>query len=219
MQTTVIHSRAGNAIATLHKPIEHLQEVWARGEFFEQRLLEYIYWHYLGGVFVDVGSAIGNHSLFFAKFCAPQHVISVEPVRANVERQRELFKLNNVTVRIYNCALSDKPGTGAMEAFAGKNLGQWRLVKGDDVQVMTLDALLEGVDGRRITLVKVDVEGHELKVLQGGERTLIHNRPALFLEIRSRSQHKAITEYLARFGYAQVDSMFQDATVFEFTAT
>ncbi|NIS52912.1 MAG: FkbM family methyltransferase, partial [Phycisphaerae bacterium] len=71
----------------------------------------------------------------------------------------------------------------------------------------------------RITLVKVDVEGHELKVLKGGERTLAHNRPALFLEIRNRSQHKAITEYLKGFGYAQVGSVFQDATAFEFTAT
>ena len=63
METTTIHSRAGNATVTLRKPIEHLQEVWARGEFFEQRLLEYIYWHYKGGVFVDVGSAIGTPPL------------------------------------------------------------------------------------------------------------------------------------------------------------
>ncbi|NIS52913.1 MAG: FkbM family methyltransferase, partial [Phycisphaerae bacterium] len=93
---------------------------------------------YKGGVFVDVGSAIGNHSLFFAKFCAPQHVISVEPVKANVERQRELYQLNDVTVRVYQCALSDKPGTGMMEPFASRNLGQWKLNKqGDEVQVMT----------------------------------------------------------------------------------
>ena len=218
-----ITSRAGDAKAILQEPIEHLQASWQRGEFFEYRILEYIYWHYKGGIFVDVGSAIGNHSLFFAKFCQPKHVISIEPVWDSNVRQGQLLHLNGVgdLVTLHNCALSDRVGRGRMEPFASHNLGQYRLRPGDDVDITTLDAILSqaGILGskERVTLIKADVEGHELRVLYGAEETLRQKRPALFLEIRSRSAHKAITEHLATFGYKQVGSVFQGDAIHEFT--
>ena len=222
-----ISCRAGDAKAILEEPIEHLQQSWQRGEFFEYRILEYIYWHYKGGIFVDVGSAIGNHSLFFAKFCQPKYVISIEPVQRSVIRQWKLFELNGVVDKIImqNCALSDRVGRGHMEAFASHNLGQYRLRPGNDsngyVDVTTLDAVLSqaGILGskERVTLIKADVEGHELRVLYGAEETLRQKRPALFLEIRSRSAHKAITEHLATLGYKQVGSAFQGDAIHEFT--
>ena len=217
-----IHSRAGDAKATLYEPIEHLQASWQRGEFFEPRLLEYIYWHFKGGIFVDVGSAIGNHSLFFALFCGVKHVHSIEPVASSIVRQRALYKLNGVEhlITTHNCALSDRVGTGRMEPFASQNLGQFRLRPGGDVPVYTLDYILSraGILGsnKRVTLIKADVEGHELRVLQGAEETLRQKQPALFLEIRSRSAHKAITEYLVGFGYAQIGSAFQGDAIHEF---
>jgi len=219
MKTIEITSRAGSAIVTVEEPIEHLQEVWLRGEFFEQRLLEYIYWHYKGGIFVDVGSALGNHSLFFAKFCEPKLVVSIEPVWRTRGRQKDIYRLNNIQdkIIILGCALSDVPGIGTMEPFANRNLGQFRLVAGDDVDVVTLDEIARDFDKERITLIKIDTEGHELKILRGAKQMLTERKPALFLEIRSRSMHQAITEYLASFGYQQVGSVFQDATVFEFT--
>ena len=215
----IITSRAGDAIVTLQEPIEHLQEFWERGQFFEQRLLEYIYWHYKGGTFVDVGSAIGNHSLFFALFCDPQCVVSIEPVLSSVERQREIYGLNHVAgkVHTHNVALSDVPGTGKMIPFANHNLGQFQLVPGDEVPVEILDRIVALEQPKRVTLVKIDVEGHELRVLMGAAGTLTRYRPALFIEIRSKSSYAGVTAFLEPFGYRQVGSVFQDATVFEFT--
>ena len=219
MHTHTIISRAGSATVITEEPIEHLQQTWQRGEFFETRMLEYVYWHYKGGVFVDVGAALGNHSLFFAKFCAPKLVIAIEPVAASCERQRQIYALNDVErrVRIHNCAVSDKAGKGAMERF-GSNLGQFRLKPGTDVFVETLDSIVAKEHAKPVRLVKIDVEGHELRVLKGAARLLDEQKPALFVEIRSRQRLASVTQFLAGFGYRQVGSVFQDATAFEFTA-
>jgi len=211
-------SRAGNAQAIVHESREHMQAAWVRGEFFEQRMLEYIYWHYVGGVFVDVGAALGNHSLFFASFCAPKYVIAIEPRAESCKRQRALYQLNGVErrVHVHNCAVSDKPSIMGLEHF-GPNLGQFRLVPGEDVKVETLDIIMAMEQARPVRVVKIDVEGHELHVLRGAEMLLSQQRPALFIEIRSRQRYADVTKYLARFGYCQVGSVFMDATVFEFT--
>jgi len=218
MHTHTITSRAGSATVVTEEPVEHLQATWQRGEFFETRMLEYIYWHYKGGVFVDVGAALGNHSLFFAKFCAPKFVIAVEPVPESCLRQAQVYALNRVDklVHVYNCAVSDKGGKGAMERFGG-NLGQFRLVPGKSVVVETLDSIVAKEHAKPVRLVKIDVEGHELHVLKGAARLLDEQRPALFVEIRNRQRHAQVTQFLSGFGYRQVGSVFQDATAFEFT--
>ena len=223
-------SRAGTAQAIVHEPREHMQSFWVQGEFFEQRMLEYIYWHYgsRASVFIDVGAALGNHSLFFAAFCTPKYVIAIEPRAKSCERQRALYQANGVArrVHVYNCAVSDKVGKGAMEHF-GPNLGQFRLCAftetgfidppSREVEVTTLDAIVAQEQARPVRVVKIDVEGHELHVLRGAEKLLAEQHPALFIEIRNRQRYAAVTKYLARFGYHQVGSMFMDATAFEFT--
>jgi FkbM family methyltransferase len=164
-------------------------------------MLEYIYWHYKSRVFVDIGSAHGNHTLFFAKFCEPSHVISVEPVSA--DHQVENLRLNGVQgkVTLHRCALSDVPGKGAMvprEQHISLVCGSHTLKQGDEVKVMTLDMLMDGV--KHVNLAKIDVEGHELAVLRGGEEFIARQRPALFLEVLSRGHHRRVTEWLAQFG-------------------
>jgi len=216
-----IASRAGSAQVVVKDPQEIIQgRAWMKGRFWEDRMLEYIYWHYKSRVFVDIGSAHGNHTLFFAKFCEPSRVISVEPVRTSMEHQFENLRLNGVQSKVipHCCALSDAPGRGAMiprEQHVSLVLGSHTLKQGDEVKVTTLDILMGDIS--HVNLVKIDVEGHELEVLKGGEEFIARQRPALFLEVLSRGHHRRVTEWLAQFGYSQVGSAFQDARTVEFT--
>jgi FkbM family methyltransferase len=72
------------------------------------------------------------------------------------------------------------------------------------VPLRTLDAVL-GDDRPPVDLVKCDVEGHELEVLRGGERTLRRGRPALVLEIEERHRPQGgvaeVFDYLRSIGY------------------
>jgi len=215
-----VRSAAGTAEVIIKLPIEHLQSFWQNGEFFEQVMLEHIYTRYRGGTFIDIGSAIGNHTLFFAKFCNPSRVISIEPVKAQVEHQMEILALNNVQdkVQILNVALSETPGIGAMEHFAG-SLGQFRLLRGEgDIKVDTLDNVVKELGLSDITLIKIDVEQHEMPLLRGAVETLTKESPGLFIEIVAQSV-TPFDKFLSQFGYKRVSERFPRANAYEFRKT
>jgi FkbM family methyltransferase len=219
MQIKTIRSKAGEAQVIVEDPKEHIQSFWERGQFFETRLLEYIYWHYMERVFVDVGSAIGNHTLFFAKFCQPQQVISIEPVKDSLHHQKRIISLNQLgrKVTFISMAVSDELKRGSMRPWHSHptfSVGSNRLEEGNDIPVTTLDLAL--YDFRHINLMKIDVEGHELEVLKGAEETLLDRRPALFIEFLDAGRYNRVSEFLKPFGYKQIGAPFQDSRMVEF---
>jgi FkbM family methyltransferase len=225
-EIVTISTKAGDAQAIIRDPKEHIQSFWRQGLFFEQRLLEYIYWHYKGGVWVDIGSNIGNHSLHFAKFCRPRKVISIEPMQEAADFQLEILALNNVhkRVMIHNLAASNRTGDARLvpwEKNPAYYLTCYTLEKGLDVPgvqvpVDTTDNILHGVRG--INLIKIDVEMHEELVLEGMLETLKKWKPALFFEFRQPGALDRCRARLAEFGYRQVGTYFQGAHVWEFIA-
>jgi hypothetical protein len=50
------------------------------------------------------------------------------------------------------------------------------------VPVVTLDSLASRLQGRRVSLVKIDVEGYEWPVLQGGRELIANHRPHMVFE-------------------------------------
>jgi len=68
------------------------------------------------------------------------------------------------------------------------------------IPVDTLDALYAGFEGR--VVVKIDVEGFEWDIFQGGERFIERNRPDIVCEVLRRATHVADMEaFLRRVGY------------------
>lgn len=55
--------------------------------------------------------------------------------------------------------------------------------------------------GCDVRLLKVDVEGSELQVLQGAQETLAKSRPVLYVENAQVDQSPALIEYLWKQGY------------------
>ncbi len=71
------------------------------------------------------------------------------------------------------------------------------------VALGTLDALLDQLRPPSVDVVKLDVEGHECAVLQGGESLFARYRPRFVqLEGKSRRTRQCAQEFANRFGYA-----------------
>lgn len=75
-----------------------------------------------------------------------------------------------------------------------------------EVTASTLDHELQGSSGQ-ISFVKVDVEGHELRCVQGAQRSLQKDRPALMIEVSSDPDRKESDGFrlfgaLAGLGYS-----------------
>lgn len=201
----------------LRRPILRLQSFWQRGKFYENETLGYIYHNYSGGAFVDCGSSIGNHSLFFGMYCKPHSVISIEPVKKSLKHQKANLKLNGIkNIRYFNVALADKPGKGRMvkSKLEPWNEGMWNLELDDkgDIEIVTLDNLLRRIPN--ITLIKLDLEGFELQALEGARQTLTKHHPALFIETFPRQQKAKFTKFLRQFGYGGAKEVFKSMSEF-----
>ncbi len=153
-----------------------------QGQWYELGNLEYIRSLNVAGRYADVGAYMGTHSLFFALFCRATQVYSFEPQADAFQKLTRNISVNAANCRAFNVSLSDTTGRGAVESTS-PNMGGARLMPGDAVDTVTLDSLnLSG-----ITLMKIDVEGMEYKVLQGAENTL-RGVQHLFVELWDRNQ-------------------------------
>jgi FkbM family methyltransferase len=144
---------------------------------------------------VDVGANIGLYTGLFSRLVGCDgSVISVEPVDANWQSLRRSIERNQWTnVELHHCALAAASGHARMVCDP-LNSGNNRIepVAAAEADTSTLKTLDEIVAGRRVDLLKIDVQGWEAAVLRGGVRTLRENRPMrIFVEIWPSGLEKA----------------------------
>jgi FkbM family methyltransferase len=180
-----------------------------------------------GGVGVDVGANVGWHTLLMASCVGPSgRVYAFEPNTTTRERLARAAAINRLgAIHVDPRALSDSHGfaafdmpragnmwdaTGHLQGQVGRvgqvgqvgQAGQTGLV-----ECVTLDAFVEEQSIRRISLIKIDVEGWELAVLRGGRRVLDTMRPAVIFEFdptyvsRCGGCAADLTRCLAESGY------------------
>src|SRR5580658_3113180 len=129
-------------------------------------------------VCVDVGANIGPVTLALSRLCPAGEVHAFEPTPESFR-----FLQHNVTanaasnVTLHQLALSDRPGEATIHynrEAAGAALIFDRLVDGvpQVVPLATLDAWAASSGLGRLDLVKIDVEGSELQVLDGAAKTI-----------------------------------------------
>ena len=168
-------------------PNDVIQAHHNRGRFYELEELAIIGRHFPpGGLFLDIGANVGNHTVFAVKFLHARDVVVIEPnppailvLEANVDLNgiRRSVDLSHIGL-----GLSDEVAVATAVSDQG-NLGATRLVsrQGDDgIRVLPGDDLF---GGRRFDFIKIDVEGMELRVLNGLRQTVANSRPAMFIEV------------------------------------
>jgi FkbM family methyltransferase len=189
----------GEAVATFPGGVRlrlDLRESLQRDFLFglvDRRELELVR-EYLGrGDFVDVGAHIGLYTLTAARAGA-ESVLAFEPnpsARAQLEQNVRLNDASNVTIR--DSAAAGKPGRATLHVPATpdpsfSSLAGGRFAEGQpvEVDVTTVDREVETLE-LRPTVVKIDVEGGEVDVVAGMERTLRAHRPVLLVEVSEES--------------------------------
>ena len=129
--------------------------------------------HYLSDqdFFIDIGSNVGSYTLL-SGVVKKSTVVSFEPIPGTYDKLKNNVLINRETTNItlINSGIGKEKG----ELFFTNNIlstiNQVSLTKSDDcllVNVNTLDSY-----GFNPTVIKIDVEGYEKFVIEGGENTL-----------------------------------------------
>lgn len=153
-----------------------------------------------GELAFDLGANTGATAALLAQRFA--HVVALEPC-AESFAQLAVLDAPNVTAR--RLAVSDRAGlvdlavqrdpirTGQLTTDGTRD--EWgEVLQHRTVPATTVDAL--AVEHGTPELVKVDVEGHELRVIHGATRTLERARPGLLIEVHGQRLGEAIIALL-----------------------
>jgi FkbM family methyltransferase len=129
-----------------------------------------------GMVVLDIGANLGIYTITASKLVGSRgHVYAFEPVQENIRYLTENVALNaaDANVTIVPQAVGDKAGTAEMGI--AKNTGTHAIGAAAEfgtstmVKVTTIDRFMRG---KKIDIVKMDVEGYEGHVLRGGLKAL-----------------------------------------------
>jgi FkbM family methyltransferase len=149
------------------------------------------------GTILDIGANMGQWLMPMCKDFPGSTIIAFEPVPANYKflcKAIRILKLSNA--RSYNLAISDTTGIekilipyidnipittqsvlkSSVKDESGKKFREI------ETSTITIDEFVRKNNIRNITLMKIDTEGAEDKVLKGGMSTILRDKPAMVLE-------------------------------------
>ena len=169
--------------------------------------------------FLDIGANVGWFSLHMAQALSPLNrlVYALEPVKGSYDVLVANIDLNGLddVIRAFNLGAGDRPGQlhfsvpkSTPSAASMIDLHPDWPSEQQVCEVTTLDAFLAKQAADKIDIVKCDVEGAELMVMQGATRLLSQDRPVLLLEVlrkwsRAFGYHpNDLINLMAQYGYA-----------------
>lgn len=166
-------------------------------------------------VFIDIGANKGLYSFYSEEIISKSNIIAFEPVPQLAKMLRKLFP----SATIVQKGLSDEKGEATLKIpiHPEKYLLDTRSTLEDDpsdssmsfkevsIDITTLDDYISSNKLEDISLIKIDVEGHEMKVLSGAKNVLINKRPNLIVEIETANHND------------QMDDIFRFITDLEYS--
>lgn len=152
-----------------------------------------------GDVFVDAGANNGYFSLIASKLIGNKgKVLSFEPSPSTFQRLKHNLSLNiSKNTEAFNVALSNEEGIATFYQFhfADGNNSFVKLPGTREITVNTnrLDKVL---NGEMPTMIKIDVEGYERELLEGGKKSILENEQIkIIMEYNRRLLRKRKRDY------------------------
>lgn len=171
-------------------------------------------------VFIDVGSNVGAYLYMAQKKADKKNTYGFEPIP---ELYNKLLRAFSGTP-VFNLALSNESGVkelkipdvnGVTLAPRGtlntnyKEPGETGFIT-FKVKTQTLDEFVSEHKLNKIDLIKIDVEGHELNVLEGAAKTIHQFTPNMIIEIEQRHHDKDVSSIIKEIAGEQYAVFYFD---------
>lgn len=171
----------------------------------------------LGGYMLDVGANTGLFALLAAAANPTVKVCAFEPLESVSNLLRANLALNQrlaSRINVYQIGLSNAAGTfdfyetindiglvttsSSLEIEHAQHVGTYRK---QVITTETMDGWAARLTAGRISIIKIDVEGHEYAVIEGARDTIARNRPFITIEVLGESRVDRINELLFEKNY------------------
>ena len=186
----------------IQNELDLIQRHHLKGELYENDELKIIKSHSNDSrIFFDIGTNVGNHSVFFSKVLNAQRIVCFEanPLTAQILKINIL--LNDMS-RVVNSSylgmgLGDSFGNFQISYPQDNNIGAARLVEliepalREELSIIVPVVPMDALNISEIPdFIKIDVEGMELSVLSGMKLIINSFRPKLFIEVENKNLEK-----------------------------
>jgi FkbM family methyltransferase len=160
--------------------VKKLKEIYTPNQYFIDNIIKFSN----NEVFIDAGAYNGNNSLEFSNLTKETYnsIYCFEPDKNNIKNLKEKTKkLNNL--KIYNYGLSDKKE----QLFFSSKEGSSKIEEngGDKIECEALDNIIKN---EKISFIKMDIEGYELKALKGSQNLIQKYKPKLAICIYHKTE-------------------------------
>ena len=172
-----------------------------------------------GDIFIDIGSCIGYYALLASAFTGEKgQVIAFEPDKDNYSRLMKNISLNgSKNIVVHQKAVSNVNAELEFHINPLNNGGHslnefedYSSARVDKVMAVRMDDFIDKeLPGQLIKWVKIDVEGHQMEVLEGMSSLLARQRPRLIVEHPSDKENLLI-EFLTNYNYKVLRIGYQD---------
>ncbi|MEM6550333.1 MAG: FkbM family methyltransferase [Pseudomonadota bacterium] len=187
-------------------PDDTIQRQFRMGRFYAEPLMRaQMRVMPVRSVALDIGANIGNHAVFYALIAKAKHIFVFEPNPVAHGLLAENIALNDIETVDFT---HSRFGIGKASARARlrerqpRNLGSVALDQAPEgeVEIRSLDSL----DLPKFDFMKIDVEGMEIDVLEGAEKSIRAARPAIAVEVSARNNAR-FWRWCERMRYHVVD--------------
>jgi FkbM family methyltransferase len=160
--------------------------------------------------FMDVGANYGMHSVLFMSAGVP--VVAFEPNPSCEACFRTIQRINGFSGRLETVAVGNQNGTtqlvyperetwlGSLSDNVVSSLKGRGSVRVQETQIKKLDDYFDDIPQGNI-VIKIDVEGLELDVLQGAPRILSAHSPHIIFESNDRSIRPDLSKIFEKYNY------------------
>ncbi len=164
------------------------------------------------GIHLDIGANIGYTAGIMASRCKTGSVICFEPspklhswLAGNIASMAATMP--NISLEIKKFGLSDCAGSAVLTFDPmERNIGKGSIVEAEshsgntvEIRLRRLDDVLSDIE--KVQLAKIDVEGHELKVLRGADSILSEKRIVHIVFESHEPFPNPLTDFLNEKGY------------------
>ncbi len=150
---------------------------------------------------IDIGANKGLYSYALSKFCSAVEAFEPQPWSAET-----ITKSARPNIKVHRVALSNYEGTQTLHIPFVRGelypaLASIETLEQEHKDIEVSIKRLDDYNFQDVSLIKIDVEGHESKVIEGAKQTILREKPILLVEIEQR-----------HLGSKSIETVFKEIT-------